>query len=73
MRGEEPGDIWLREGGGRAQDQLSIADSFGDVGGHQRQLYVVLAIVVPYEDAGAGGTMCFDLLCIAAPQPDLMP
>ena len=33
---EEPGDIPLREGGGRTYDQLDVIDGFGDIGSHQR-------------------------------------
>ena len=46
MRREQPRDIGLREGRGRAQDQLGAADGFGDVGRHQRQLHVVPAVRV---------------------------
>ena len=38
---------------GRAQDQLGVADGFGDVSRHQRQLNVVPAVGVLQDDARA--------------------
>ena len=57
MRREQSRDIGLREGRGRAQDQLGTADGFGDVGRHQRQLHVVAAIDVLDENARARRAM----------------
>src|SRR6266849_3326062 len=72
MRREQPRDIGLRKSRGRAQDQLSIADGFGDVGSHQRQLRVVLAVGVLEDNARACRAMLRYLNCIAPPQADLM-
>ncbi len=57
---------------GRAQDQFGVADGFGDVRCHQRQLHLVPAIGVLDDDAGAGRAMRRDLRQIAPPQPDVV-
>src|ERR1700737_2308403 len=72
MRRELPRDIVLRKSRGRAQDQLGIADGFGNVCRYQRQLRVVLAIGILDDDARARRAMLRYLSCIAPPQPDLM-
>src|ERR1700682_3400039 len=72
MRREQPRDILLRKSRGRAQDQLSIADGFGNVCGHRRQLHVVPALGVLEGNARARGPMRRSLSCIAPPQADVM-
>ena len=72
MRSKQASDIRLCESGGGAQDQFGTADGLGDICRHQRQFDVVTAVVVLHQDARAGGAMCSDRLCIAAPEPDLM-
>src|SRR5438876_2681337 len=72
MRREQPRDIPLRKSRGRAQDQLSIADGFRDVRGHQRKLQVVTANGFLEDDARACRAMLVYLCGGAPPQPDLM-
>src|SRR6266404_8697627 len=72
MRRQQSCDILLRKGRGRAQDQFSIPDGFGDVCGHQRKLHVVAAIGVLEDNARARGPMLRYLSCIAPPQVDVM-
>jgi len=72
MRCELRGDIALRKRWCGAQDQLGTADGFGNVGRHQRQLDIVLAIGVLEGNARAGCTMLCHLRSVAAPQAYLV-
>ncbi len=72
MRREQPRDVGLREGRGRAQDQLGAADSFGDVRRDQRQLHVMSAVGVLDRYAGARRAMLRDQFRVAPPHPDVM-
>src|SRR5204863_1579481 len=72
MRREQPRNILLRKGRGRAQDQFSIPDGFGDVCGHLRQLHLATAIGVLEHNARAHGPMRRYLSRIASPQADVM-
>ena len=72
MRCDQSRDIGLREGRGRAQDQLGAADGFGDVGRDQRKLHVMAAVGVLDQNAGARRAMLRYLGRIAPPQPDVM-
>src|SRR5882724_5580454 len=72
MRREQPRNILLRKGRGRAQDQFSIPDGFGDVCSHLRQLHVATAIGVLEHNARAHGPMRRYLSRIASPQADVM-
>jgi hypothetical protein len=72
MRRQLPRDVALCEGWRRAQDQLGVADRFGDVGGYQRQLGVVGALRILDHDARAGLAMLGDRRGIAPPQADIM-
>src|SRR2546429_2217111 len=72
MRREQPRNILLRKGRGRAQDQFSIPDGFGDVCSHLRQLHVAPAIGVLELNARAHGPMGRYLSRIASPQADVM-
>src|SRR5260370_36299808 len=72
MRREQPRDILLRKGRGRAQDQFSIPDGFGDICGHQSQLHVVTAVGVLEDNAQIHGPMRRYLGRTAPPQPDAM-
>src|ERR1700738_635061 len=72
MRRELPCDIALRESRGGAQDQLGIADGFGDVCRHQRQLHGVLAVGVLEEDPGTRRAMRGCRSCIAPPEAHVM-
>src|SRR5258705_573776 len=72
MRREQPCDVLLRKGRGRAQDQFSIPDGFGDFCGHQRKLQIVMAIGVLEDNARAHGPMRRYLSRIAPPQADVM-
>src|SRR5450432_2177022 len=69
---QQPCDIMLREGRGRAQHQLDAANSFGDVRGDQCQLHIVPAVGVLENDAGARRAMLVYQRRIAPPQPDLV-
>jgi hypothetical protein len=72
MRRELPCDIVLREGRGRAQDQLDVADCFGNVSRYQGQLYIVPAIGVRHDNPRARRTMFRHLGRIAPPQSDVV-
>ncbi len=72
MRREQPCDILLRKGRGRAQDQFGIPDGFGDVCGHVRQSHVATAIGVLEHNARAHGPMRRYLSRIASPQADVV-
>ena len=72
MRRKLPRDIVLREGRGRAQDQLGVHDSLGDIRCHQRQLRGVSAASVLKRNAGARGAMRRYLSDVAPPQPDVV-
>src|SRR5450755_3904855 len=69
---ELPCDIVLREGRGRAQDQLDVADGFGNVSRHQGQLHVVPAISVRHDNPRARCAMLRHLARIAPPQVDVV-
>src|SRR6478735_12271474 len=72
MWSKQARNIRLREGGGRAQDQLDAVDGFGDVGRDRLELHIMLAVMILHQNARAGGAMCCDLIRVAAPEPDLM-
>ena len=72
MRRELPCDIVLREGRGRAQDQLDVVDGFGNVSRYQHQLHVVPAIGVRHDNPRARRAMLRHLARIAPPQPDVV-
>ena len=67
MRRDLLGDIRLRKGRRRAEDQFDVFDRFGDVGRHQRQLRVVGALRILDLDARAGLLVFGDSLGIATP------
>src|SRR5712671_6488398 len=72
MRREQVSDIALREGRGRAQDQLGVADGFGNASRYQRQLHVVSAIGVLEDNARACRAMRRYLGRVAPPQADIV-
>jgi hypothetical protein len=64
--------ISLREGRGRAQDQLGVADGFGNVSRHQRQLNIVSAVGVLEDNARAPAARCAATCRVAPPQADIV-
>ena len=72
MRREPGRDIVLCEGRGRAQDQFSTIDDFGNIGCHQRQLSIVPAVGVLDDNVRARRAMLRYLCCIAPPEANLM-
>src|SRR6476620_324483 len=72
MRREQPRDILLRKSRSRTQNQLSIADGFGDICRHQRQLHLVPAVRILEDNARATRAMLRYLSRIAPPQADVV-
>ena len=72
MRRELLGDVGLREGRRRAQDQFGIANRARNIGRDQGELGVVRALRILDDDARAGRTMRRDGVLVAAPETDLV-